>query len=355
MIFSLNYINHDIERINDVPITFFQGCITAGAFSNGLFPDWFLPVVNASPVLRGKFEAVFNKLNLITVAERQALFDRFTIELQISELCGNGAIIPMNTLVDYPGIHEEFKDLFTHLFNDTLQKSTTLNQALNTDLKDHYRKWKEANAFIVCPFCGLENYTTSEGTNRDPYDHWLSKSKYPLSSVNFYNLVPIGDKCNQTAVKGEVDVLHANENRRLSFYPYLSNNGIRINLICITPPKVGFKGVWDIEIEAIDVNEQVKVQTWISVFNLKTRYLSWIKDFLESWKEAFMKYVAKGNLILTPVINDLKNVLLNWKNTLLPVEIFSGVLLLEAFINYLLNAADDAFVYAFCSVQVPLK
>ncbi|MEO6851709.1 MAG: hypothetical protein ABI166_13795 [Mucilaginibacter sp.] len=261
---------------------------------------------------------------------------------------------PIVSASDYRCAHKPFKDLFYHLYSDTLQKSVLLNNALHTNIGDHYTKWKEINVFAVCPFCGVENYTSAEGTNRDPYDHWLCKSKYPLSAINFKNLVPIGDKCNQTAVKGEKDILHkkATRKRRASFYPYFSHSGITISLTCIVPPSAGFKGEWEINVSPVDKKDLEKVETWLEVFNLKERYLSWVKGSLELWKEEFLRYIEKNTITLTSDIIQVKTTIKNWKNSLLSIKVFSGVLLLEAYIEYLLNNTDDAFIFAFANVTL---
>jgi hypothetical protein len=355
MLFELTYIEDDINKINDVTSFFFSSTLELGVFSDLLVPDWFRPVFNGSPVLRNKFSLVFDLYHPLALDVKEAILQGIENDTDISTLCSDLSQKPIFTSVQYKFAHEAIKDLFDHLYSDTLQKSALLNQAIGSSINSHFIKWKESNAFSVCPFCGLENYTSVEGTNRDPYDHWLCKSKYPLSAVNFKNLIPIGDKCNQTSVKGEKDILHTDAEatiRRISFYPYFKHSGVKISLSCIIPPTAGYKGEWDVIIVSNDPIDQNKVETWVEVFNLKIRYLSWIKLYLDLWKDEFALYLEKNEIVLTATIEYVKEVIKNWKKSLFSMKIFPGVLLLEAYIEYLLNDADQSFVFAFGNVRL---
>lgn len=355
MLFSLTYVDHLIENFNSAPMTFFQQSVNARRFDNNLFPQWFRPVLTTSPVLRQKFKDVFDLLVNMSQQDRADLYNRLISDVDIEQLCNDENLTPIYTLTEYPLLHTSLVSLFNHLYNETLQASVSLNNALNTSLVSYHADWKARNPFIVCPFCGLENYSSSIGTNRDPYDHLLCKSKYPLSAINFKNLIPIGDKCNQTAVKGEIDILHNEDfSRRRAFYPYTPASAINIKIICITPPSVGYRGEWNLEITCDDPNDTPKLLTWMEVFNIKERYLSWIKDFLDGWKEAFTKYLTRTGIVIQPSIIEIKQILASWKNTLPAIEIFSGALLLDAYIDHLLNDAQDSSLLAFCNVQLSL-
>jgi hypothetical protein len=352
MLFPLVYITDDIEKINEIPLFFFQNFVNANAFSLNLFPVWARPLIRGASVLKSKFTIVFNTLSVLSTGERQNLYNRLLADLSVSSICNN-TTSPLCTERDYMFAHSALHDVFIHLYNQTLQKSIVLNRETNSSISNHFIKWKRANYNVVCPFCGLENYTTSIGTNRDPYDHWLCKSKYPLSAVNFRNLVPIGDKCNQSSVKGEKDIVHFdNYVPRVSYYPYSTYSGIRVVLRCISQPTVGYKGEWNISIEPIDPLENNLVETWIDVFNIRDRYLSWVTDYLEGWKDAFEIYLKNNNIQLNPTIDEAKNALMNWKNSLLPIQLFSGVIILEAYIDYLLRDAGDSVIFAFCNMQL---
>jgi hypothetical protein len=316
MYFNLNYITHPIEKVNEVPATFFLESIHTTKFSNNLFPKWFIPVVNSAPKLKKKFKDVYEELFKLDVDQREQLHQRFIADMNVENICFGINPNPIYSLTDFPELHELLKVLFNHLYNETLQKSITLNAALKTSISDHFQQWKKGNnMFTVCPFCGLENYTSSNGTNRDPYDHWLCKDKYPLSAINFKNLIPIGDKCNQTAVKGNIDIIHSEKDylRRPSFYPYNYNSNLKIQLVCKIPPTVGFKGDWDIIITPDDPLENSKVETWLAVFNLKERYISWLKTYVEAWKAEFHKYLTKQTIVLLPNAAQIKTQLINWR------------------------------------------
>ena len=69
-------------------------------------------------------------------------------------------------------------------------------------------EWKGAK---VCTYCN-RNYifTISTGDRkkdkvaRPELDHWYAKSKYPLLSMNYFNLIPSCSTCN-SSVKGSSD------------------------------------------------------------------------------------------------------------------------------------------------------
>jgi hypothetical protein len=107
---------------------------------------------------------------------------------------------------------------------------------------------------------------------RDAYDHFLPKSEYPFSSINFKNLAPICHKCNSSN-KGSKDPLYdAQGNRRKAFYtysllPYVVEINLEINtsdLLCLEPDTI------NISFGPETFKEEL--ETWDDLFRITERY-----------------------------------------------------------------------------------
>lgn len=91
-------------------------------------------------------------------------------------------------------------------------------------MKIEYKKFtrKEKNLYYaynlagnihanVCPYCNI-NFTftvknNKNGISRPEFDHFYSKSKYPILALSFYNLIPSCHTCNAT-LKGSKEFRH---------------------------------------------------------------------------------------------------------------------------------------------------
>ena len=71
----------------------------------------------------------------------------------------------------------------------------------------------------VCPYCGKEWIMSTNRTKRQ-IDHFLPKRKYPFFALNFYNLIPSCDLCNENPNKGQKDPLDNNK-YGLIYNPYI--------------------------------------------------------------------------------------------------------------------------------------
>ena len=84
--------------------------------------------------------------------------------------------------------------------------------------KDEFKDIVYKMGIKSCPYCNrnyIEVINRRNGGKRrtSQIDHFLSKSKYPIYSVSFYNLIPVCSVCNHT--KGSEE---------LSINPYLKNH-----------------------------------------------------------------------------------------------------------------------------------
>ncbi len=67
----------------------------------------------------------------------------------------------------------------------------------------------------VCPYCGRQYITLSDKTITASCDHYYPKGKFPLLSINMYNLIPCCHICN-SVFKGD----KVREKQEFHLYPY---------------------------------------------------------------------------------------------------------------------------------------
>ncbi|MHA8104648.1 hypothetical protein [Aquirufa nivalisilvae] len=197
---------------------------------------------------------------------------------KIRELC-NGTIQP----VKYDQIEAISSDLkkALKLFCDCLYDNCI-------KLKPFYSTFEDINTYYksivlkskTCRCCGIGPILTKFHTHRGALDHYLPKSIYPFSSLNFKNLIPICEYCNGKYKLSE-DTLFITHNkgkknqskiRTVAFYPYSG----RIHDINID---ITFKKAFDSSIEPDDIEINLtcagntdKVLSWDRIFGIKENY-----------------------------------------------------------------------------------
>lgn len=135
--------------------------------------------------------------------------------------------------------------------------------------KTHSKKDKKGNLTIV----GAKN--KEERIVRPAFDHWFSKSKYPLLSLSLYNLIPSCHICNSSA-KGSTSV-----NLRDYIHPYVHRTG---------HPNIKFKAIpsiyptqkWTISIERpMDSAEDKTIKLFCLDDIYKIHDLLEVKDIMD--------------------------------------------------------------------------
>ena len=174
---------------------------------------------------------------------------------------------------DYPGVFTK------QTKNGKKAKSTRLGvQLLKAFHYDYYRKnrlvelAKKLNV-KCCPYCNM-HYTlyAEEGTKKPEqlaklqFDHFFSKSKYPMLSMSLYNLIPSCAICNQGKSEKKLS---------LSFHPYHSDISKQFKFELGNP--IGLrtgeriKDVVEINIVPTTPN-QTELNDFIDTFHLKALY-----------------------------------------------------------------------------------
>lgn len=301
MLFPIDYINHDIEKVHEIPHHFFtelqKGEITT--FCEELFPQWL-----RGKHFRGKIKAEFEKLyeliQKLLPQERSALYQAFFDGNKIENLCSN-ITLKNKSIVDLPlTIQRQIKDLFVWLYSYILtHKKSPIPRLLNTTIKKHFQEYENANKTRICPFCGIEYLNLLESEGRTAYDHYLPKSKYAFSTINMHNLIPIGTNCNEK--KKDKDILYdENDRRTYSFYPFKFNKKyakdyyFKLNYNEYPSEKNSFQGIWKVDILPINPNDSILQQqliSWRRIFNIDERYAELVAKSHKAWlKPILQKY-----------------------------------------------------------------
>lgn len=286
MLFSLNKQSSLSPRFDSALRSFIKNSQKdVAAFSQVLFPTWFQPVLLAGNKNKGlwpKCEKVFDEIQKLSKPRRREFYAVFQNHNQIKELCEKPTL-RLRSLLPFPqDLSDAFTELTEHLFTRTLARGIACGTALGLQepcIPSHFKKLREK--YKVCPFCGLMDYPPI-GKERASYDHYLCRGIYPLSAANGANLIPMCERCNSPANKGQKDVLRKRGGRRRVFYPYDECSGVRVTGQCLEPNRISRMASWKVDIAAsAPAREGDQVQTWVDVFRIKERYEELL--FTDSW------------------------------------------------------------------------
>lgn len=371
MIYTLNYPTHSLERVNQVIHEFIKNSIPNCNYSRDLFPEWFRDVLAKSKSKTGfksfenKFEDVHQAFQALDIIARQRIFDLFDEGLDIQSLCNDRQKEVILT-ENYPVLHEALKALIKeHFYGTALSSNKTIEEKLNTSLKQHYTEFKTKNrGGRVCPFCGLHEYGLLDGEAKDDYDHLLYKEKYPLYAVNFSNLVPMCKSCNQSGVKGTADVLYDNDTglRRSSYYPYQNNLGVKITvenffaadmLPNVLKEKFPF-GYYNLAITHNEIEEEEKVNTWKTVFKINIRFNSYLSEYCLFTKDDFHDYYLPDHpeIALDDNIQNLRDIIGNFRNQLGNKKRKTAVEINKAYLDFISLTGNEHLLYTFCNINL---
>jgi hypothetical protein len=220
-------------------------------------------------------QEIFTVFKTLSVAEINQLKIWFQSNNNIEHLCMNDTQVPSITYSDLEkmneGLSSKIKSFFTGLYShDFLSLKAVANKI--GEINDHYKEFIKTNRNGKCPYCGLQPIDGQYVRTREAYDHYLPKSKYPFSSINFKNLSPACYKCN-SGNKVSKDPLHdKNRNRRKAFYSYNAtpyNIGIKIKLNSIDIKNLTPQ---DVSITFGPTYIAEELETWNELFSIEERY-----------------------------------------------------------------------------------
>ncbi|MEL0613640.1 hypothetical protein [Marinomonas arenicola] len=277
--------------LDDVHKNFYQQLFAGNAFDE-CFLDGFNGVLTSSAKTNEKFQAVFDGYNSLD----EHLKSRIQ-EIYNSHVAYRACFSVINIEIAKPCEElREFwvkvKSLASYLYSTTLGlvcfKDACTEEA---DMDVHYEEYKQLNG-VVCCFCGTEEMMEERDIEpedgleledekqwRASYDHYLPKKLYPFLSVDFDNLIPCCQKCNEKA-KGETDVLLAGDVRTLSFYPYDDENTVQLEASLI---QINEKLKMSVNVKDLNNEISAKAETWNRAFKVIPRVNQRLKNFNSSW------------------------------------------------------------------------
>lgn len=349
MLTNLQKINTDIGRIHEIPTRFFEQIEASVAFGDHLFPDWTRGVFDGTTFF-GKFEDVYHKYKAIADQNSRDLIVRaFEHNNRVEDLCNIVHGVDVIELIELDhSIREYLKTLFSYLYNTALNYHGYTNfvgATVGGSIDGFIRINKLGN---VCPFCGLESFLNLEGQSRLALDHWLCQDLFPVNSVNFDNLIPIGDKCNGRPAKGNTNILidsPVSRNRIIAYYPYQAHHETSSSFNYINEPSIDGETDkdWQLIFEPVEVGEQEMFDSWNSVFNIEKRYLDYYrKNIFDLWEEEYKEFIEEDNaLIHATTLDEFKSNLKTYRSGF-PIKRRIGSVLFRPFLNYLINDATEA-------------
>lgn len=350
MLFPIQYITHDIEKVQEIPEHFFtelqKGKITT--FCEDLFPKW-MRKERFKGAIKNRFEELYNAIRGLSEDEQKQVYQAFFDSNQIEEICGD-VNLKATSIDDLPeSIRSITKKTFVWLYEYILtHKDSPITKILQTSVHDHYKEYEKNPR--VCPFCGLENIRLLDSEGRTDYDHYFHKSKYPFSTVNMKGLIPIGAECNN--LKGTKDVLFDEDGNRVPvFYPFSFNRAYgrdyKFVLNCKEKPSTKDKrGKWKIEFFSLIEDDSLKIQlnNWERIFSICGRYGEHIEKGNSWWLNSLISRKKISNSIKAErevVINELQNLLLLNEPT--PLNISNNTEIIPRFLYFKFLKDDEDF------------
>jgi hypothetical protein len=299
MIFTYQYIKHDIEKLQEfLDFLFYDVWLVAeGNFDieklngNQDLKDIYeeLGNVDYDPTSTKKnqsgksayffnssIEAIYNEFEKIDDdVFKLELIDFYSNTNDIEILCTNKTKLPI-TYVElkgkYPDLQNAINNFYSKLYGAespfNLKEFGQLNKKL---IQSHYNEFIKINDDGICPFCGILPIDGNIVKTREAYDHFLPKAIYPFNSINFKNLSPMCYKCN-SGNKSTNDPIEHIKGRKLAFYPYANNHPaiefefelLTNNVNAITPADY-----------TLTINSPANVEqleTWKRVFKTDRKY-----------------------------------------------------------------------------------
>lgn len=303
MLRTYKYIETDLQKLHDNIMAFFDRIeFETGDFSTNFFDSDFYDKIakHHKKILVIPLEKLYTEIRKWSQENRSSFIQKIRESNDIENICKrNKEPLSIDNIPDsIKNIKIKIKKkeilvvqkLSNDLYNQVLQGEYMSN--LYGSLQSHFEKLRESpNDFLKCPACGLENLKTGAEC-RNQYDHYLHKSKYIFSSINFKNLVPICTECNSYDVKHDRDILNENNIRRI-FYPYdETHQKININVNVINDNGDLNNLDFNFSYSTID-NRNEEIDSWKTIFKIDSRYKARAKGAGIKWYNHFLLFKYK--------------------------------------------------------------
>ncbi|MFF2092140.1 HNH endonuclease [Paenibacillus sp. NPDC058174] len=287
---AYKYIETVHSKLHEYVISFFLKIETdTKGFRDELFEVDFLPIVNRHrKILKKRFKTIYEYVSKLSVIDRQSFCQRIIESNQIEKIC-RGEYRPAAFVGKSTGIEHTLKGLFLDLYIQVLDGEPFREKA-KTLLRHHFDQFCNTNEDITrCPICGIGELKKAHDTTRDQYDHYLPKSLYPLSSINFYNLVPCCKDCNSFEAKGDKDTIALSTGKL--FFPYDSNHkGISLNVNVKNDNPEIEDILWELIFSSPD-NKTNEIESWKTIYSIESRYQGYIRARIKKLYNYYFQFI----------------------------------------------------------------
>lgn len=301
MLKTYKYVATDHSKLHEFIVSFFSKIEKEnGDFKLDFFDPEFQPIVAAHPrLIKNRCRAIYEKFKKLDDGRRADFCKRLVESNEIDKIC-SGEIEPLRIDNIPDEIRDDVSTLFEDLYEKTLKQKESAFRKQYGSLVDHFRQLKSQNRdIVICPACGLNPVSTEFDAERDDYDHYLPKSIYPLSSVNFKNLVPVCTKCNSKDVKSNIDIIRDTTGK--VFYPFDEHHkGISVEAKIIKNTASLSDIDWDLVFSNDDGGAD-KVKSWKTIYKIEERYKRSIKGRVNTWHSAFQSFRQNPKLASKPL------------------------------------------------------
>jgi len=297
MIKSYKFDNKAVQlKLHEQILAFFDRI----EFETGLFDDNFLDpdlleIANSHfKILKQPCIDIYNTVRTWDQKNRSEFCLEIRESNNIENIC-EGNYIPRKITRASTGIYKLVRSIFLNLYKQVLD-GNPFNRKYHTKLRTHFDNFSRLNADItLCPICGIGELKKHQDLTRDQYDHYLPQAIYPLSAINFKNLVPTCKECNSFDAKGEKDIIAVSTNNKL-FFPYaLNHKGITIDLKIGIDDKILENITWVITFQNPE-HKNAQISSWKTIYAIDSRYQGFIQGRIEKWYRHFWEYMNKSSL-----------------------------------------------------------
>jgi len=292
MIRSYKFIETDHQKLHNNIIAFFDRIeFETGEFSTSFFEtDFYNDIVaHHSKVLKQSLKELFEYLrDSFSQEQRTDFINKVRLSCDIQRICNREDSPFLIDDID-ENIREIVKKLAIDLYTQVLNGKHA--KAIYGSLQEHFEAFKEYNPIFKCPTCGLSP-AKSSAEKRDDYDHYLPKTLFPFSVINFKNLVPICTDCNKKDAKGDKDILAINGDRKL-FYPYdESHKGISVSCEVVNDTLEADENNLEFSFSySTEDNRGEEIESWKTIYKIEDRYKRRAKGKGRNWYQNYWEYM----------------------------------------------------------------
>ncbi|GEN71478.1 hypothetical protein CLA01_15500 [Chryseobacterium lathyri] len=299
MINSYKYLISCHIMLHDYVIRFFEKIEhETGAFDDAFFDPDFYDIVKRHPkIIKTQLIAIYNIFKRLDQTTRTTICNQIKNSNNLELIC-SGGYIPVSLDNKVRGLKKLLRDFFLNLYDQVLDGDAFRNK-FHTTLLEHFNKFRSLNKDLtLCPTCGIGELKMSKSKTRDQYDHFLPKSLYPFSSVNFENLILCCKECNSFDVKGDNDTIALSTGRL--FYPFdFSHKQLSISFGINTDNVKPEEILWNITYSSPD-GKVDEIQSWRSIYDIDARYSDFAKGRVEKWYRFYWEYLNDADMAHMP-------------------------------------------------------